>query len=257
MPRVMVYIKTMGIALLGAVALAAPAAAQPTPPSPSTTRTVVAETKVRIAGNRPLYFGAVGVFVPSGETSALSVAADGILYQMSGSTEVTVGTETKTLNAQEGLFIAADGKRAFLKGVGAMPSTLMHFLLGRVVDLDHSAASAPATVVDIFRTPGSIPRLKAGVYDLNLSLITFPPHTPSNPPHHRSGAALYYVLSGTGENTVEGKTTAKGVGSVIYEPFGLVHQWGNPGDEPLRFVAFNINSEGVPAVVPGAPAKAR
>ena len=39
-------------------------------------------------------------------------------------------------------------------------------------------------------------------------------------------------------------------GSLIYEPFGLVHQWGNPGSEPLTFLAFNINPEGVPAIVP-------
>jgi len=61
---------------------------------------------------------------------------------------------------------------------------------------------------------------------------------PSNPPHHRSGAALYYIISGTGANTVDGKTEAKGPGSLIYEPFGLVHQWGNPGDEPLTFLAM-------------------
>jgi len=34
-----------------------------------------------------------------------------------------------------------------------------------------------------------------------------------------------------------------------------VHQWGNLGDEPLTFLAFNINPDGVPAVVAGAPAK--
>jgi mannose-6-phosphate isomerase-like protein (cupin superfamily) len=78
---------------------------------------------------------------------------------------------------------------------------------------------------------------------------------PSNPPHHRSGAALYYIISGTGANTVEGTLEAKTPGSLIYEPFGLVHQWGNPGAVPLTFLAFNINPEGVPAVLPGAPAK--
>ena len=36
---------------------------------------------------------------------------------------------------------------------------------------------------------------------------------------------------------------------------GLVHQWGNPGSEPLTFMTFNINREGVPAVLQGAPAK--
>jgi pterin-4a-carbinolamine dehydratase len=34
-----------------------------------------------------------------------------------------------------------------------------------------------------------------------------------------------------------------------------VHQWGNPGDEPLIFLAFNVNPEGVAAVLPGAPAE--
>jgi mannose-6-phosphate isomerase-like protein (cupin superfamily) len=78
---------------------------------------------------------------------------------------------------------------------------------------------------------------------------------PSNPPHHRSGAALYFIISGTGANTVDGKTEALGPGSLIYEPYALVHQWGNPGEEPLIFLAFNINPEGVAAVLPGAPAK--
>ena len=63
------------------------------------------------------------------------------------------------------------------------------------------------------------------------------------------------IISGTGANTVDGKTEAKGPGSLIYEPFGLVHQWGNPGNEPLTFLAFNINPEGVASVPPGAPAK--
>src|SRR5206468_10201203 len=67
---------------------------------------------------------------------------------------------------------------------------------------------------------------------------------PIYPPHHRSGAALYFVISGTGANTVDGKTQARGPGSLIYEPHALVHQWGNPGNEPLIFLAFNINQIG-------------
>jgi hypothetical protein len=34
-----------------------------------------------------------------------------------------------------------------------------------------------------------------------------------------------------------------------------VHQWGNPGSEPLTFIAFNISPDGVAAVLPGAAAK--
>ena len=92
---------------------------------------------------------------------------------------------------------------------------------------------------------------------MNLTRVTFPPQMPSNPPHHRSGAALYFVISGAGANTVDGGTEAKGPGSLIYEPFNLVHQWGNPGSEPFTFLAFNINPDGVSAVLPDAPAKAQ
>jgi hypothetical protein len=35
----------------------------------------------------------------------------------------------------------------------------------------------------------------------------------------------------------------------------LVHQWGNPGSEPLTFLAFSTNPEGVAAVLPGTPPK--
>ena len=110
-------------------------------------------------------------------------------------------------------------------------------------------------VKELYRSAAPIPDLKPGSHDLNLTRVTFPAQMPSNPPHHRSGAALYYIISGTGANTIDGKTVAKGPGSLIYEPFGLVHQWGNPGVEPLTFVAFNINPEGVAAVIPGAPTK--
>jgi len=110
-------------------------------------------------------------------------------------------------------------------------------------------------VQELYRTAAPLPELKPGRYDLNLTRITFPAQMPSNAPHHRSGAALYYVVSGTGANTIEGKTEAKAPGSFIYEPSGLVHQWGNPGGAPFTFLAFNISPEGVPAVLPGAPVK--
>jgi quercetin dioxygenase-like cupin family protein len=112
-------------------------------------------------------------------------------------------------------------------------------------------------VKEIYRTAAPIPDLKPGGYDINLTRVTFPAGMPSNAPHHRSGAALYYVLSGTGANTIDGKVITRAPGSFIYEPYELVHQWGNPGNEPLTFVTFNINPEGIAAVLPGSPAKSQ
>jgi mannose-6-phosphate isomerase-like protein (cupin superfamily) len=158
------------------------------------------------------------------------------------------------LNAGEGLFIAG-GKTSVLKAGSGGPSSFLRFFLAPAADLDRPAESAPAAARELYRTAAPIPDLKPGGYDLNLTRVTFPAQMPSNPPHHRSGAALYYIISGTGANTVDGTTAERAPGSLIYEPHALVHQWGNPGSEPLTFLAFNINPEGVAAVLPGTPPK--
>jgi quercetin dioxygenase-like cupin family protein len=244
--------RTIGLLLLGAMALPASGTAQTAPAPPAISRTVVAATKLPTVTDVPLHFKAVSVTLQPDEKSAVS-AANGILYQMSGSTEVVLDGETKTLNAGEGLFVAG-GKTATLAAGSAGPSTFLHFFLTPAVDLGRPAETAPAAVRELYRTANPIPDLKPRGYDLNLTRVTFPAQMPSNPPHHRSGAALYFIISGTGANTVDGKVEARGPGSLIYEPYAVVHQWGNPGNEPLVFLAFNINPEGVAAVLPGAPA---
>jgi quercetin dioxygenase-like cupin family protein len=243
--------RTTGILLLGAMVLPASGAAQTTPAPPAITRTVVAATKLPIGIDAPLHFKAVSVTLQPSEKTSVS-AGDGILYQMSGSTEVSLDGETKILSAGDGRFIAAGKTAALAAGTGE-PSTFLHFVLVSTADLGRPAETPPAAVRELYRTVQPIPDLRPGSYDLNLTRVTFPAKMPSNPPHHRSGAALYFIISGTGANTVDGKTETRGPGSLIYEPHTLVHQWGNPGNEPLIFLAFNINPEGVAAVVPEAP----
>ena len=223
------------------------------PPAQPITRTVVAAMKLPTVTDRPLLFRALSVTIPPGEKSSVSTA-NSILYQMSGSTEVTISGEAKTLSPGEGLFLA-EGKPASLKAGTVEVSRLLHFLLVPAADQDQPVETKPAIVKELFRTVAPISDLKPGSYDLNLTRVTFPAQMPSNPPHHRSGAALYYIISGTGANTVDGKTDVKEPGSLIYEPFDLVHQWGNPSDTPFTFLAFNINPEGVAAVISGAPTR--
>ena len=237
--------RTFSVGLFSALAVAAPALAQTT--APAITRTVVAATKLSTVVTSPLHFRALSVAIRPGEATTF-LGANGVLYAMSGSTAVSMNGEVKPIGVGEGLFIA-NGMQVSLKAGNSEPSSLLHFLLAPAADLGQPAEVAPASVKELFRTAGPIPDLKAGSYDLNLTRVTFPARMPSNPPHHRSGAALYYIVSGTGANTVEGKTEQRAPGSLIYEPFGLVHQWGNPGDEPLTFLAFNINPDGVAAVV--------
>jgi quercetin dioxygenase-like cupin family protein len=245
--------RTIGLLLLGAMALPAAGTAQTAPTPPAITRTLIAATKLPTVRDVPVHFRAVSITLKPDERSSVSTA-NGILYQMSGSTEVALDGEAKMLNAGEGLFIAG-GKTAALTAGNGGPSTFLHFFLAPAVDLGRPVETAPAVVTELYRTADPIPDLKPGGYDLNLTRVTFPAQMPSNPPHHRSGAALYFIVSGTGANTIDGKTEARGPGSLIYEPYALVHQWGNPGNEPLIFLAFNISPEGEAAVLPDAPAK--
>jgi quercetin dioxygenase-like cupin family protein len=125
--------RTTGLWLLGAMVLSAPATAQTTPAPPAITRTVVAATKLPTVTDVPLHFKAVSITLQPDEKSGVS-AANGILYQMSGSTEVALDGEAKTLNAGDGLFIAG-GKTAALTAGSRGPSTFLHFFLVPAVDL--------------------------------------------------------------------------------------------------------------------------
>ena len=102
----------------------------------------------------------------------------------------------------------------------------------------------------------ALPGLKAGPYEFSLTRATYPAGMPANLMHYRSGAALYYVLTGTGAFTADGTTEAKPAGVPHFERQGWVHQWANPGDTPLVLLQANISQEGVPAVLPSAASPA-
>jgi quercetin dioxygenase-like cupin family protein len=235
--------------LIGSAALTAPARAQPAP-APAVVRTVLAAARLPTVTDAPRHFRVVAIALPPGGRTG-APAADGILYHLTGMAEVAAGGEGKVLREGEGLFVGGTTGAALVAGGGG-PSTLLHFVLGPAA----AGPDLPPEAREVYRTAAPIPDLKPGAYDINLTRVTFPAGMPSNAPHHRSGAALYHILSGTGANTVGGVTEPRGPGAFVYEPFGLVHQWGNPASEPLTFLAFNINPEGVAAVLPGAPGRA-
>src|SRR5215471_16984688 len=129
-----------GILSFLAGTLVAAAVAQPAPAPPPVTHTVVAATKLPSVVEAPLYFRALQLVLPGRETSTLS-APNGILYQVSGSTEVALGNETKMLHVGEGLFIAA-GQTVSLKA-GSDASTMLHFLLSPDPNRNEPAVTVP------------------------------------------------------------------------------------------------------------------
>src|SRR5260370_4693218 len=154
--------RTPGLLLLGALALPVSAAAQTTAAPPAITRSVVAATKLPTVTDGPPHFTAVSATLQPNQKSVVS-AANGILYQISGSTEVALDGEAKMLNAGEGLFIAG-GKTAALTAGSGGPSTILHFFLVPAADLDRPAESAPAPGRELYRTAAPIPHLHPGRY---------------------------------------------------------------------------------------------
>src|SRR5258708_16907740 len=124
--------RTTGLLLLGAMALPVSGTAQTPPAAPAITGTVVAATKLSTVTDVPLHFKAVSVILPAGEKSSVS-SANGILYQIAGTTEISLGGETKMISPGEGMFI---GKTAVLTASSGGPSTFLHFFLVPTVDLD-------------------------------------------------------------------------------------------------------------------------
>jgi quercetin dioxygenase-like cupin family protein len=151
--------RTTGLLLLGAMALPTSGTAQTTPAPPAITRTVVAATKLPTVTDVPLHFKAVSITLQPDERSTVS-AAHGILYQMSGSTEVVLDDEAKKVNTGEGLFIAG-GKTAALTAGSEGPSNLLHFLLAPAGDLGRPLESATCRRERIVSHNGSGPRPEA------------------------------------------------------------------------------------------------
>jgi quercetin dioxygenase-like cupin family protein len=132
--------RTTGVLFLGVLALADVAAAQNAPAPPPAVRKVIDATMLPTVTDVPLYFTVASVELAPGTKSSVS-KANGILYQLSGSTEVSLAGEAKTIGAGEGLFIGA-GKTADLKAGAGAPSTFLHFFLVPAADLDGPAETA-------------------------------------------------------------------------------------------------------------------
>jgi quercetin dioxygenase-like cupin family protein len=256
--RVIAVVEATALALLTPVTLPIRAVAQPIPPPtasrPTPVRTVLASAGLPSVGDVPLHFKLLRVSVAAGQSTQY-VGSNGFVWGLSGVLMLTTDEESRTLRGGDAAFIGA-GKRASLQSTGGDAAVFLHFLLVAAGDLGRSAESEPATVTELYRTATPIPGLKPGAaYEFSLTRVTLPPRTPINPPHYRSGGALYYVAAGRGAFTTGGGTEPRPAGVWHYEPYGMVHQWANPGDVPLVLLQANISPEGTPVVIFGTPSE--
>ena len=230
-------------ALLGlALVAAAPAAAQDRP-----IRLVLASSKIPVVAETPLHFRLLRITIPAGQ-SVTYTGPRGMVYPTSGSLTVAVESERRTLQDGEGMFVAGGGRVTFSAGANA-PGTLLHYLL--VTDSDGSGTfySRPAVAAELHAASTPVPGLKPGSYEFTLSRVTVNPKIPAPPIHHRSGAALYYVLAGTWTLHMEDRREPRARGAVQFEPNTFVHTWENVGETPGAILQANISPENVPEII--------
>lgn len=238
-------------ASLAAAAIAAAGIALAQGEAPSLRITTLAQSTLSSVVETPLQFKLVQVTVAAGETARASVG-DGMVFQISGTQTVTSGDGSSDLEPGGGTYLAASATATFAPSAGE-DAVFLHFLLVPAAEADRPHTVEGGSVVELFRSTEALSGLGSGAYAFDLTLLEFPAHLPINDPHYRTGGALYYVLSGAGDFTAEGSTERKPAGSVILEPYGLVHQWTNSHDDVTTVVLANISLEGAPAIEFGTP----
>lgn len=210
------------------------------------TRVELASATIPAGREKPHLFKLLRVSLPPGKTMSYA-GAERLVFQISGSQAVTIEGQTATLKPDQGIRIET-GLPAEFSAQGEEPSLSLHYLLVPEPQADRTIEVEGGDVAEIYRTPEPVTNLAEQPQVLTLTHLSMPSSTPANAPHFRTGAALYYVLSGTGQFTSQGTTEAKQPGSVVYEPSGMTHQWANPGHQPLVLVVANVTPEGKPAI---------
>jgi len=177
-----------------------------------------------------------------------STLSDEVYYQYSGTVDITLDGKTTTLQPGQGIFVEA-GSSFSLKAQNQTSSS--SYLLFQLSPAPESGMTTEpnGSSVELFRSAAPVPGLMQRRNMLTLMRVPVPPQSLPDPLHQRTGAALHYVLSGVGAEFAEGQTTARGPGSVSYEPAGFAYQWSNPGLQPLIYLLFNVSPRDVDPVI--------
>jgi len=221
------------------------AAAQNQPAS--TVRTLLAAGRLGSVVDTPLNYRLLSVRLSATQRVSYS-GPNAMVYAPSGGLGFDLDSNAQPLAEGAGAFIPA-GRAATFSASGPEPANFLLFVLSPAADVEKPLLGSSAVVDELYRSPQPLPGLQAGPYEFSLIRVALPSGMPANPPHYRSGAALYYIASGSGTFTADGKSEPRPAGLAHFERAGWVHQWANPGATPLVLIQANISQEGAPAVI--------
>jgi mannose-6-phosphate isomerase-like protein (cupin superfamily) len=183
-----------------------------------------------------------------GDEAHKPASSDEIYYQYSGAVDITIGDKTTVLQPGQGIFVKSGSPFALKAKDSTRSSTYLLFQLSPAPESGVTTEQNGSSI-ELFRSPTPVPGLTRNRNLLTLTKVPVPPRSQPDPLHQRTGAALHYILSGVGTEFAEGQTTARGPGSVSYEPAGYAYQWSNPGLQPLIYLLFNVNPRDIDPVI--------
>jgi quercetin dioxygenase-like cupin family protein len=226
------------LALLAPAALRAQEGARPV-------RIVIATERLASLADSAQSFALLRVDLTKGQHAAFS-GASGYLYVLAGKVLLgSSGAAQRTLSPGEAAYLRG-GEPTEFRSASDARATLLHFLLMPVAG-SATAYSGSGKISELDRT-SAIPALQKGPYEFSLTKVISPPKV-KPPLHHRSGAAIYYVLEGSATLHTQSGSEARKAGDVQYEPNTFVHTWENSAGKPLVLLQANISREGTPEIV--------
>jgi quercetin dioxygenase-like cupin family protein len=236
------------LALLGLAVAATSADAQTPGVGGRPVRVVLAGGRLPSVVEAPLHYKLLRVNLPAGQRSTYE-GPPSMVFVLTGAVDVAVEGEKLALREGGAGFLPA-GQGATLAAPAASPAVLLQFVLSPAADLDRASPGPPAAVTELHRTSRPIPNLKPGPHEFTMTRVSVEKGSPRPPMHYRSGAAIYYVLSGNWMIHEEGgKADARTRGAVQFEPNDFVHSWQNVGDGTSILLQANISAEGSPEII--------
>ena len=117
-----------------------------------------------------------------------------MLYVFSGTLAAQLDGTGQTISEGGGVFIPA-GHAAIFGATGAAPARFLQFILEPAAEAEKPPLGGPPRLRRCICTLEPLPGLRPGPYEFSLTRTTLPAGMPVNPPHYRSGAALYHISS--------------------------------------------------------------
>ncbi len=159
--------------------------------------------------------------------------------------EASIFSGVNKMELREGAFVYLPSHIAWqLESSKEKP--LKHLLFSALLDREPSTLRQPKIVNDIMggrhyefgSNSTTLVLDRAEAEQCEATVVSWPPHNRGAMVAHNDKEQTFYVLSGSGNVTVDGETRTVGPGDIVFVPFNTPHTT-EAGDETLTYLCIN------------------